>query len=84
MALIPLAGVLIAGGASTRFGQDKALLPYRGHSLAHLLLGELRSAGLSPLVFNGPRLPDDAGGDVRYIPDATPGLGPLGGIATVL
>lgn len=79
-----LAGALIAGGQSSRFGQDKAFLQFQGQSLAARLLGAMRQAGCSPLIFNGSRAPDDLGADVQVLADEQPGMGPLGGLATVL
>ena len=41
--MIPLTGVLLVGGASSRFGSPKALAPFRGETLAargHRLLAE--------------------------------------------
>ena len=41
--MTPLTGVLLVGGASTRFGSPKALAPFRGETLAtwgHRLLAE--------------------------------------------
>ncbi len=45
-----IAGILLAAGESTRMGQPKALLPWRGTTLLQSQLGELLSAGLSPLI----------------------------------
>jgi molybdopterin-guanine dinucleotide biosynthesis protein A len=78
------AGALIAGGASTRFGQDKASLPWADGSLAGHLLREMRAAGLEPLILNAARSVADLPQGVRCLPDAQTGQGPLGGLATVL
>lgn len=75
-------GFVLAGGSSTRMGEDKALLPLAGKPLL------LRTAELlSPLVASVTVIGDPA----RYaslglavVPDDAPGLGPLGGIATAL
>ena len=80
----PLAGALIAGGASRRFGQDKARLAWGQGSLAGHLLREMQKAGLRPLVFNAAQGLEDLPEGVQVLPDALPGQGPLGGLATVL
>lgn len=73
---------VLAGGSSSRMGQDKALLALAGQPLV------LRTANLlAPLVGSVTVIGDPA----RYsslglavVPDDAPGLGPLGGIATAL
>lgn len=76
------AGYLLLGGASTRMGADKALLPWRGGTLAECVARELETAcGSVTLV--GPRerysaLP------FRIIPDLVEPCGPVGGICTAL
>jgi molybdopterin-guanine dinucleotide biosynthesis protein A len=79
-----MAGALIAGGASTRFGRDKASLPWEGGSLGGHLLAQMRLAGLAPLAFNAAAAIAGLPADVQILPDAVPGQGPLGGLATVL
>lgn len=77
-----VAGFILAGGASRRMGRDKALLEVGGVSLA-----ERAVRLLEPLVQSvtliGPR---ERFAAVRraVVPDDEPGLGPLGGIVTVL
>jgi molybdenum cofactor guanylyltransferase len=68
-----LTAFVLAGGRSTRMGQDKALLPWHGKPLlehmVHLLQGvadDVHVAGRNQL------------------PDRWPGLGPLSGIGTAL
>lgn len=45
-----IAGILLAAGESTRMGQLKALLPWRGATLLQSQVAELGQAGLSPIV----------------------------------
>ncbi|NIJ78685.1 molybdopterin-guanine dinucleotide biosynthesis protein A [Xanthomonas campestris] len=71
-------GVVLAGGRSSRMGQDKALLPWRGRSLLEHMQALLRDAGAHKVVISGDR-PDYAG-----IADAQPDLGPLGGLASAI
>jgi molybdenum cofactor cytidylyltransferase len=44
------AGILLAAGESTRMGQLKALLPWRGTTLIQSQLDEMRAAELAPLL----------------------------------
>jgi molybdopterin-guanine dinucleotide biosynthesis protein A len=72
-------GAVLAGGLSSRFGSDKALAEYRGHTLlAHAV--DTLSGWCEHVIVCGretapaPTLPDWP----------RPGLGPLGGIAAAL
>ena len=79
-----LAGALIAGGASSRFGQDKASLPWAGGTLGGHLLSEMQKAGLEPLLLNAAAPLPGMPAAVRLVPDAEAGQGPLAGLAAVL
>lgn len=70
-------GVVLAGGASRRFGSDKALAELDGRSLlAHVVA---RAAPqVDALVLNGPE--DAAGTNLSLVPDCRPSEGPLGGL----
>ena len=64
------------GGRSSRMGRDKALLPYRGGSLAGAVARAVEcAAGRVTLVGNP---------GIGGIADLYPGEGPLGGILTAL
>ena len=77
-----VAGFILAGGASSRMGRDKAQLEIGG---ATLLMRTARL--LEPLIASvtviGPRERYASLG-LRVVPDERTGLGPLGGIATAL
>lgn len=74
----PFAGLVLAGGASSRMGQDKACLNWQGRTLLDHALARLAEAGADPVLVSGNRPGLDG------IPDAEPGRGPLGGLLTVL
>ena len=75
---------MLAGGASTRMGRDKALMLHRGKTLVERARAALMGGGATPVVV--------VGGDRRrlehlgleYVPDRHPGAGPLAGIITAL
>ncbi|HUT15703.1 MAG TPA: molybdenum cofactor guanylyltransferase [Anaerolineae bacterium] len=70
---------VLAGGRSRRLGVDKSLLRVCGESLLERILTTLASLTDDLLVVadNGDKLPHLA---ARIVPDARPGMGPLGGI----
>lgn len=72
-------GFVLAGGLSTRMGQDKALLRLAGRSLLDLALDKLRKLPLAA----APRiaaLRSDLSWHAGVISDLHPGCGPLSGI----
>lgn len=46
----PIAGVILAGGKSSRYGQAKQLLDWRGEPFVRAVTRTAREAGLSPVV----------------------------------
>ena len=48
-----IAGVVLAGGRSSRMGTNKALLPYRGRPLIEHMIDTLRQAGCSEVYVSG-------------------------------
>jgi len=77
-------GVVLAGGRSSRMGQDKALLPLRpgGPTLLDHALDKLSPLVDELLVVGHPLDHGHVGPFV--IPDDQPGLGPLGGLLTAM
>jgi molybdopterin-guanine dinucleotide biosynthesis protein A len=76
-------GFVLAGGRSTRMGQDKALLSLAGRSLLDLALDKLRALPLAGV----PRIAaarSDLSGHATVIADRHPGCGPLSGIEAAL
>lgn len=73
---------MLAGGASSRFGRDKALAHLGGQSVLARLCAMLGQAA-SPIAIIGDEGKYGASG-VKCIADRWPGEGPLGGIVTAL
>lgn len=86
MALVHFTGAVLTGGASTRMGQDKALIVIDGVELTSIVATALHKAGAREVL--------SVGGDVatlssltgvtRSLPDDNPGEGPLAGILTAM
>ncbi len=77
-----LRGYVLAGGGSTRFGQDKALAEFDGRPMLLRMQGLIRSVLDDVTVIAAPRKYSDIG--VESLADRWPGEGPLGGIITAL
>jgi molybdenum cofactor guanylyltransferase len=75
--LAPFTGVVLTGGASRRFGRDKAVEPIDNIPMARRVLDALVAAGAASVVTVGG--PDREFG-VRHVADLYPGEGPLGGL----
>jgi molybdopterin-guanine dinucleotide biosynthesis protein A len=76
-------GFVLAGGRSTRMGQDKALLRLAGRSLLEIALDKLRVLPLAA----APRIVavrSDLSSHAAVIADLQPGCGPLSGIEAAL
>jgi molybdopterin-guanine dinucleotide biosynthesis protein A len=78
---IQAAGFLLAGGRSSRMGQDKALLTLGGEPLAARGIRKLRAICAEVSIAGGSEELMRFG---RVIPDRSPGCGPLGGIVSAL
>lgn len=71
-------GIVLAGGRSSRMGQDKAQLSWRGRPLLEHQVDTLHAAGIVTVYVSGEQ-PGYQG-----IPDDTPHAGPLGGVASIV
>jgi molybdenum cofactor guanylyltransferase len=81
-----VAGVVLAGGRSTRMGRPKANLEWHGSTLLHRVAGIVcRAVGGPVVVVRAPdqELPELPPG-VRVVEDAAEGRGPLQGLAAGL
>ena len=77
-------GAVLAGGASSRMGTDKAFIEMDGVPMVVRATDALHAAGAAPtLVIGGDRARLSALGLV-VVPDRYPGQGPLGGVITAL
>jgi molybdenum cofactor guanylyltransferase len=77
-----LRGYVLAGGASLRFGSDKALVELQGKSMLARTAGLLaKVCGSVAIVAQKNKLEDSS---TETIADRWPGEGPLGGILTAL
>lgn len=72
-------GAVLAGGASRRMGEDKAVLALDGMPMVHRVQRALFDGGAGAVVLVGA-----ADGEEGAVPDRWPGEGPLGGLATAV
>jgi len=79
---VGVGGFVLAGGGSTRFGRDKALVTIGDEPVLARLCSVLRA--LTPHVRIVGSREKYSGFGVQCVPDGWPGEGPLGGILTAL
>jgi molybdopterin-guanine dinucleotide biosynthesis protein A len=77
-----IAGWVLAGGGSTRFGRDKALVEVSGKPMLARMLELVQGVTKSVKIVGPPEKYAEFG--VEIISDLWPGEGPLGGIITAL
>jgi molybdenum cofactor guanylyltransferase len=75
------AAYLLAGGKSSRMGENKAFINFHGQTLLDRALAALTAACDSVTIVGDPGI---FGGHGPVIPDLFPGCGPLGGIHAAL
>ncbi len=71
-------GVVLAGGRSSRMGQDKALLPWHGQPLYQHMAGILAQANAHKVMVN--RKDDGSPTSQNWLQDIVPNRGPMSGI----
>lgn len=74
---------LIAGGRSSRMGQNKCLMELSGRTLLGRILDQLEARAAETFLVTIDPTPYE-GMQLQVIADETPGLGPLGALATAL
>src|SRR5690606_24076484 len=85
MSIPPLFGLLLAGGASTRMGRDKATLAYHGRSQLEWSFDLISDVCAATFVSVRPDQRDEpTRAKFPQIVDAQPGIGPIAGIAAAL
>ncbi|MCQ6561986.1 molybdenum cofactor guanylyltransferase [Paenibacillus mendelii] len=84
-----LAGIILAGGLSTRMGTDKALLNIGGKPLLGRITEQMLAAGIPSVTVAARdegrqeqyrRALAELAGHVDFVPDVYPGCGPLAGL----
>ncbi|HST31084.1 MAG TPA: molybdenum cofactor guanylyltransferase [Chthoniobacterales bacterium] len=79
-----ISAVLLAGGKSSRMGQDKATMLFRGGPLWKKQLELLRRIQPKKIFISAQSDPAWRPADVDFVPDDRPSRGPLSGIAAAL
>lgn len=77
-----LAGAVLAGGAGSRLGRDKALVELGGRTLVERAIAALDEAGAGPVAVVGGDADALARLGLTVVADGWPGRGPLGGVLT--
>lgn len=78
---LSLGAYVLAGGRSTRMGQDKALLPLAGRPLVEHAVSKLRHLTDEVYILADRR---ELAAFAPIVPDLRQGCGPLGGFETAL
>jgi molybdopterin-guanine dinucleotide biosynthesis protein A len=79
---VGVAGYILAGGGSTRFGRDKALVEVDGQAMLARMMKLMRSVTRDLKLVATPDKYAEFG--AQLVADGWPGQGPLGGIITAL
>src|SRR5580704_314032 len=75
-------GYILAGGGSSRFGRDKALVEFAGKPMLTRMLELLKNSAQAVRIVAAPGKYNDF--ETEIVEDGWPGEGPLGGIVTAL
>ncbi|MGI6227238.1 MAG: molybdopterin-guanine dinucleotide biosynthesis protein B [Peptococcales bacterium] len=76
--------IILAGGKSSRMGEDKAFLALGEHSLIERIINKGREAGIEEIIVVTNAVSKYACLDVKVVQDFYSGMGPLAGIHTGL
>lgn len=72
--------IILAGGRSSRMGEDKAFLALGEHSLVERIINKGREAGIGEIIVVTNEVWKYAFLNVKVVQDFYPGMGPLAGI----
>lgn len=72
--MAPFGAIILCGGGSRRMGRDKALLRLDGVRAVEVVAGLARAAGAAAVLTAG------ADHGLDWVPDPSPGGGPVGGV----
>ena len=81
---ILFSGVVLNGGDSSRMGEPKGEMDFRGRPLLGISLDALINSGASEIIVIGGDRPDWLSPEIRHVGDCYPGEGPLGGVISAL
>ena len=84
MDLNNILGVVLAGGKSQRFGQDKSQVKLQGKLLIDYILGEIVNEFKETLIIANESINFMKSKKISVVKDFKSGLGPLGGILTAM
>ncbi len=79
-----VAGAVLAGGASRRFGSDKAMFRVEGSTMLERAVSLLSSVSCDPIFVVGGGAEQRQVTGTKYVPDKYPGEGPLGALLSAL
>lgn len=71
--------LILAGGKSSRFGSNKALIPFNGTSLLGFIISQLQNQ-FTEIIISANRPPDYADFNIPVCTDVLSGAGPIGGL----
>ena len=77
-----ITGIVLAGGTSSRMGDNKAELPFGETTMLDHQVEKLKKLGLSDIIISGPAELRSEG--ARIVPDTFTDGGPMGGLAAAL
>ena len=82
--ILRVAGIVLVGGKSTRFGSEKALHPIEGVAMGRHVANAMFNAGIEDLYAIGPDQLIAAALGLAHIPDGFADEGPLGALITAM
>ena len=84
MDLNNILGVVLAGGKSQRFGQDKSQVKLKGKLLIDYILTEIKGEFSETLIIANEKISFMSSNNISVTKDFKSGLGPLGGVLTAM